>query len=44
MPNKKRFCICIEVYKVYEGDDYDKIYKVVSELKNEKIRNKQNLN
>ena len=24
------FCICIDVYKNYEGDDYDKIYEVFS--------------
>ena len=30
----KIFCICIDVYKIYEGDDYDEIYKVLSILKN----------
>ena len=30
---QKRFCICIDVYKIYEGDDYDEIYKVLSTLK-----------
>ena len=34
----KIFCICIDVYKFYEGDDYDKIYEVLSELKNKKIK------
>ena len=24
---QKIFCICIDVYKIYEGDDYDEIYK-----------------
>ena len=24
---QKIFCICINIYKIYEGDDYDKIYK-----------------
>ena len=23
----KIFCICVDVYKIYEGDDYDKIMK-----------------
>ena len=30
---QKIFCICIEVYKIYDGDDYDEIYKVLSTLK-----------
>ena len=33
---QKIFCICIDVYKIYESDDYDKIYEVLSTLKNEK--------
>ena len=47
----KRFCICVDVYQVYEGNDYDnqlyegidydKIYEVLSTLKNKKIKNKQ---
>ena len=32
----KIFCICVDVYKIYEGDDYDKIYEVLSTLKNKK--------
>ena len=36
----KIFCICIDVYKIYGGDDYDKIYEVLSTLKNKKIKNK----
>ena len=32
----KIFCICIEVYKIYEGDDFDEIYKILSTLKNKK--------
>ena len=31
---QKIFCICIDVYKIYEGDDYDKIFEVSSTLKN----------
>ena len=30
----KLFSICVDVYKIYEGDDYDKIYEVLSTLKN----------
>ena len=30
---QKIFCICIDVYKTYEGDDFDEIYKVLSTLK-----------
>ena len=26
----KTFCICVDVNKIYEGDDYDKIYEVLS--------------
>ena len=29
----KIFCICVDVYKIYEGNDYDKIYKVLSTIK-----------
>ena len=32
------FCICIDLYKIYEGDDYDEIYKVLSTLKNKKLK------
>ena len=35
---QKIFCICIYVYKIYEGDDYDQIYKVLSTLKNKKLK------
>ena len=34
----KIFCICIDVFKIYEGDDYDEIYKVLSTLKNKKLK------
>ena len=33
----KIFSICVDLYKVYEGDDYDEIYKVLSTLKNKKL-------
>ena len=35
---QKIFCICIDVYKIYEGDDYYKIYEALSTLKNEKLK------
>ena len=35
---QKIFCICIDVYKIYEGNDYDEIYKVLSTLKNKKLK------
>ena len=34
----KIFCICIDVYKIYEGDDYDEIFKVLSTLKSKKLK------
>ena len=40
----KIFFNCVDVYKFYECDDFDKIYKVLSTLKNKKIKNKHNLN
>ena len=30
--------MCFDSYKIYEGDDYDEIYKVLSTLKNKKIK------
>ena len=34
----KIFSICVDVYKIYEGDNYDEIYKVLSSLKNKKMK------
>ena len=34
----KIFSICVDVYKIYEGDDYDEIYKILSTLKNKKLK------
>ena len=34
----KIFSICVHVYKIYEGDDYDEICKVLSILKNKKLK------
>ena len=38
MQNKKKICIFIDVWKIYEGDDYEKIYEVLSTLKNKKLK------
>ena len=35
---QKIFCICKDIYKIYEGDDYDQIYKVLSTSKNKKLK------
>ena len=35
---QKIFCICIDVYKIYEGNDFNEIYKVLSTLKNKKLK------
>ena len=34
---QKIFCICVDVYKIYEGDDYDKVFETLSTLKNKKL-------
>ena len=34
----KIFSICVDVYKIYEGDDYNEIYKILSTLKNKKLK------
>ena len=33
----KIFSICVDVYKIHEGGDYDEIYKILSTLKNKKL-------
>ena len=35
---QKIFCICIDVYKNYDVNDYNKIYEVLSKLKNKKLK------
>ena len=40
---QKTICICREVYQLYEGKDYDKIYEVLSTLKNKKLKINKNL-
>ena len=34
----KLFCVCIDIYTIYEGIDYDEIFKVSSTLKNKKLK------
>ena len=34
----KIFSICVDLYKIYEGDDHYEIYKVLSILKNKKLK------
>ena len=34
----KILSICVDLYKIYEGDDYDELYKVLSTLKNKKLK------
>ena len=34
----KIFSICVDLYKIYEGDDFDEIYKVLSTIKNKKLK------
>ena len=32
------FRICIDVYQLYEGNDYDKMYEVLLTLKSKKLK------
>ena len=41
MQSTKIFCICIEVYRKNEGNDFDKLYEVLSTLK--KLKKVNNL-
>ena len=34
----KIFSICVDVYRIYEGDEFDKIFEVLSALKNKKLK------
>ena len=34
----KIFCTCIDSYKIFEGDDYEEIYKILSTLKSKKLK------
>ena len=35
---QKKFCICIDLYMIHDGNNYDEIYKVLSTLKNRKLK------
>ena len=35
------FCICIEVYQIYESGDFDKVYEILSKSKKSENQNKQ---
>ena len=35
---QKTFCICIDLYMIYDGNDYDEIFKVLLTLKNKKLK------
>ena len=34
----KIFSICVDLYKIYEGDDFSEILKILSTLKNKKLK------
>ena len=34
----KIFAICVDLYTIYAGDKYDKLYEVLSTLKNKKLK------
>ena len=34
----KIFSICVDLYKIYQGNDYDEIYTILSKLKNKKLK------
>ena len=40
---QKILCICIEIYQFYEVDDYDKLYEVLSTMKNKKFKKKNKI-
>ena len=35
---QKIFCICIDLYKIYEVENFNEIFKVLSTLKNKKLK------
>ena len=35
---QKIFCICVDLYKIYEGDDYNEIFKILSTLMIRKLK------
>ena len=34
----KIFSICVDLYKIYDGDDFSEIFKILSTLKNKKLK------
>ena len=40
---QKNFFICTDVFEIYEGNDYDKIFEILSTLKNKKLKINKNL-
>ena len=34
----KSFSICVDFYRIYEGNNFDEIYKVLSTLRNKKVK------
>ena len=38
MLRKKVICICRDVYKIYEGKDFDEIFEVLSKLENKQLK------
>ena len=39
----KIFCLCIDAYKIFEGNGCKKIYEAISNLKNKKLKNDNTL-
>ena len=39
----KIFSISVDVYKIYESDNYDEIYKILSKIKNKKVKINNNI-
>ena len=37
----KIFCICIDIHKINESSEFKKIFEVVVELKNKKLKSKK---
>ena len=35
---QKIFCICIDSYKIYEGNDFSEIYKILSTMKSKQLK------
>ena len=35
---QKIFCMCVDVYKIFDGNDYNKMYEVLSTMKIKKLK------